>query len=548
MSKFDLHNVAAFERIDAELVDESAQFFAPVSSDLLDGLLGQYQSTRKRIEAVAGFVNGAMGTGTIDYFLDGNTSPDRGRHSLSHSAKSLFEVEGAIKALNAAYWSKALAFTDVLDTMPQKRRDEWHKSIRELATPDFTEDTARTTIGELLRMRGQFFGERVDGIFRGLSGEHVTNAPEAFGKRMIIARVLTSYDTSDSSTCGLINDLRCVIAKFMGRDEPKYDASLYLVQALKNNWGEWTTIDGGALKIRLYKKGAAHMEVHPDIAWRLNQVLASLHPLAIPAEFRQKPKRRAKDYVLMGRPLPFAVLDVLAQTEQHRERLKPDWPETYHRLANTVAFRGIYTRSSGAQAEAEAIMVAIGGVKTGSYYQFDYDPRSVIQHIVVSGCIPDQVAHQFYPTPAGLAERLVTMADIGPDHLVLEPSAGQGGLLAFLPVERTTCVEVAAMNAKVLAAKGASVAHADFIGWSALTEQRFDRVVMNPPFSDGRATAHTEAAASLVKPGGILVAILPSGHATRLTLPGFDCSYTPPIDNAFPGVGVSVVILKAVRT
>ena len=315
---------AVLERIDAELVDESTQFFAPVSSDLLDGLLGQYQSTRKRIEAVAEFVNGAMGTGTIDYFLDGNTSPDRGRHSLSNSAKSLFEAEGAIKALNAAYWSKALAFTDVLDTMPQKRRDEWHKSIRELATPDFTEDTARTTIGELLRMRGQFFGERVDGIFRGLSGEHVTNAPEAFGKRMIIARVLTSYDTSDSSTCGLINDLRCVIAKFMGRDEPKYDASLYLVQALKNNWGEWTTIDGGALKIRLYKKGTAHMEVHPDLAWRLNQVLASLHPLAIPAEFRQKPKRRAKDYVLMGRPLPFAVLDVLAQTEQQRERLKPD--------------------------------------------------------------------------------------------------------------------------------------------------------------------------------------------------------------------------------
>ena len=30
-----------------------------------------------------------------------------------------------IAALNAAYWSKALAFTDVLDCMPQKRRDDW---------------------------------------------------------------------------------------------------------------------------------------------------------------------------------------------------------------------------------------------------------------------------------------------------------------------------------------------------------------------------------------------------------------------------------------
>ena len=539
---------AVLECIDAELVDESTQFFAPVSSDLLDGLLGQYQATRKRIEAVAEFVGNELASGAIDYFLEGNSSPDRGRHSLSNSAKSLFEAEGAIKALNAAYWSKALAFTDVLDTMPQARRNEWHKSIRELDTPDFTEDAARSTIGELLRMRGQFFGERVDGIFRGLSGEHVTNAPEAFGKRMIIARVLTCYDTSDSSTCGLINDLRCVIAKFMGRDEPKYDASLYLVQTLKANWGQWVTIDGGALKIRLYKKGTAHMEVHPDLAWRLNQVLASLHPLAIPAEFRQKPKRRAKDYLLMGRPLPFAVLDVLAQTEQHRERLKPDWPESYRRIPNTVAFRYAYTRSAAGQAEAEGILVAIGGVKIGAYYEFDYDPREAIQQIVVSGCIPDQVAHQFYPTPAGLAERLVAMAEIGAEHTVLEPSAGQGGLFAFLPVERTTCVEVAAMNAKVLQAKGANVECADFLAWSLLADKHFDRVVMNPPFSDGRATAHTEAAASLVKPGGILVAILPSGHATRLTLAGFDCEYTQPIDNAFPGVSVSVVILKAVRT
>ncbi len=541
---------AVLERIESELVDDSVQFFAPVSSDLLDGLLGQYQATRKRIEAVAEFVAVELASGAIDYFLEGNSSPDRGRSSMSVSAKTLFDAGGAVKALNSAYWSKALAFTDVLDTMPQKRRNEWHESIRELKTPDFTEETARSTIGELLRMRGQFFGERVDGIFRGLSGEHVTNAPEAFGKRMIIARVLTAYDTSDHSTCGLINDLRCVIAKFMGRDEPKYNASEALIKSLKRNWGQWVTIDGGALKIRLYKKGTAHMEVHPDLAWRLNLVLSSLYPLAIPAAFRQKPKRRVKDHVLMGRPLPFAVLEVLSAMGKAFEWTEPRWREHRSYLPNTLQFGSVFGGFQGPQKEAESIIQALGGAKTEQgYFQFDYDPTEVVAHIVVSGCIPDQVAHQFYPTPAGLAQRLVDMAEIGPEHTVLEPSAGQGGLADLLPKDRTTCVEVAELNAKVLEAKGHTVVHADFLVWSARPDLvgTFDRVVMNPPFSDGRATAHTEAAAALVKPGGILVAILPSGHATRLTLAGFDCEYTQPIDNAFPGVSVSVVILKAVK-
>lgn len=532
-----------------DLVDDDApEFFAPVSSDLIDGLVGQYDSTRKRIETVAEFVCAELNQGVIEYFLDGNQNDDRGRHSMRLSASQLFDSAGAIRALNSAYWSKALAFTDVLDAMPQKRRDEWHTTIREQKAPDFTEDTVRNTIGDLLRMRSQFLAERVDGIFRGLSGEHVTNAPEAFGKRMIIARVLTPYDTSDHSTCGLINDLRCVVAKFMGRTEPKYQASDTLVKALKHNWGQWVTIDGGAMRIRLYKKGTAHLEIHPNMAWRLNSVLASLYPLAIPAQFRQKPKKRAKEFTLMGRPLPFPVLDLLAVAEAKRERIEPNWPERYRRIPNTVSLGYRSGDSSSAiRAEAESILEAIGGVKTSDYFQFDYDPSDVIRQIVVSGCIPDQVAHQFYPTPYDLAVRVVAAAEVCKPHTVLEPSAGQGGLAAYLPQDRTTCVEVAALNAKVLEAKGFNVVQADFLQWSSTTTERFDRVVMNPPFSDGRASAHTEAAAALVKPGGRLVAILPSGHANRFTLPGFDCSYTPPIENAFPGVSVAVVILTAVR-
>lgn len=529
---------------DFEVVDESAEFFAPVSSDLIDGLIGQYDAERKRIESVGVFMSDTLNAGTIEYFLDGNADRNRGRYSMSLSAKQLFDVKGAVACLNSAYWSKSMSLTDVYDAMPQKRRDEWNTTIREMTAPDFTEDTVRTTLGDLLRMRAQFLGERVDGIFRGLSGEHVTNAPEAFGKRMIIANVLGSFDTSNTSTCGLINDLRCVVAKFMGRDEPRHYASDRMIRELRNNWGQWVTIDGGALKIRLYKKGTAHMELHPDMAWRLNSILASLYPRAIPAEFRQKPKKRAKDYVMLGRPLPFNVLDALASMDSALKMVGDSWRGNFQKIPNTLRFKGMYP------AEAVRVIESIGGAKVGDHYQFDYDPTQVISEIVVSGCIPDRQAHQFYPTPEKLARIAVELANIGETDLCCEPSAGQGGIADHLPKERTTCIEIAPLNCAVLKAKGHNVIETDFIVWADLEPYKtcFDVVVMNPPFSDGRAKLHTEYASTKVNPKGRLVAILPASMKGKDFLGnGFAHEWSPIYANEFAGTSVSVVILKATK-
>lgn len=538
MSGIDLVEQAA-----AELVDETAQFFAPASSDTFTELLGQYQNMRARVESLAAHFDGENAA-ALEYFYEGNRDPHRG-HTVT--VQHLFQVKGAIAALNSAYWSKTLALTDVLDLMPQKRRDEWNNTIREMKAPDFTEEAVRPTILELLNMRAQFLAERVDGIFRGLSGEHVTNAPEAFGKRMIISRVLSEYDTSNHSTCGLINDLRCVVSKFMGRKEPGWHATSDLIPILKRRWGEWVTIDGGAIKIRLYKKGTAHMEVHPDMAWRLNSILANLYPLAIPAQFRQKPKRKVKEFEMMARPLPFAVLALLGGMREATERLEPSWPERHRKIANSRKFDS--GRHTGAGAEAARVLQAIGGVScgNGTYYQFDYDPSEVLDEIVASGCIPDQKAHQFYPTPEKLARIAVELADIGDNDLVLEPSAGQGGIADFLPKDRTTCIEIAPLNCTVLKAKGHNVIEGDFIAWADQTQKRFDRICLNPPFSENRWKFHTEAAALLLKPGGRLVAILPASMRGKDFLPGFACEWSPIFENEFSGTSVAVVMLKATR-
>ena len=545
--------ITSTELAEVEIVEDAATFFAPADTDMVDGLIGQYRHSRREIAEVAAFVADRLDGGAIDYFLDGNRDENAGRHALATSARKLFDEAGAVRALNSAYWSKALALTDVLDAMPQARRTEWHEQISSHKCPDFEESTVRDTLATLLAMRSQFLAERVDGIFRALSGAHVTNAPEGFGRRMIIAHMFNEWGSASSQRAGYINDLRCVIARFMGRDEPRYTATDPVLRAARHKVGEWISVDGGALRIRAYKIGTAHLEVHPDMAWRLNCVLAQLHPLAIPAQFRQKPKKRLREFDLLKRPLPFKVIEALASMTEASEPIPEDermhWrrPTVRPVKMSRILRNGI---SAEVRGEAEQVLAAIGGVKQpAGHWLFSYEPAPVLSDIVVSGCIPDQRAHQYYPTPRALAERLVELADIGLDDTVMEPSAGMGGLADLLPKDLTLCIEVAELHAKVLEAKGFSTVRADFLAWGTQQRHEFDRVVMNPPFSDGRWQAHVQHAAGMLSPRGRLAAILPSSARERLPemLPDMCVEFHGQFDNAFPGVSVSVVMMTATK-
>lgn len=556
---------AVVGQVSGELIDDAAEFFAPMSADLVDGLIGQYQSTRKRLEAMAAAVHSDECRGVLHYFVEGNVCEER--YTLPKTVEALFGLEGAIGQLNADFWNRALRLTDVLDCMPQKRRDEWFEQIKnplgmkkdKYATeytvpplPEFEEDTVRATLGGLMAARAKFFAERVDGIFRSLSKEHVTNCPQGFNKRMILLRAISCYGTVEHSTAGVINDLRCVIAKFMGRDEPKWNDTSGVISIARQDNGKWMGIDGNALRIRIYNGvGTAHLEVHPDIAWRLNGVLASLYPAAIPAEFRTKPKRakKIKDFELFDKPLPFAVLNLLAGMKPAwRPNPNEGWKQPkFLNIPNTRRF-DFGDHDKAALAEAEKVLAAIGGVrdKEGKheFWRFDYEPGQVLNEIVCSGCIPDHKSHQFYPTPETVAVKAIELAEIQPGHSVLEPSAGQGGLADLVPeLAFTTCIEISSLHCQILAAKGHKVVEADFLKVSGLGE--FDRIVMNPPFSEGRWQAHLQHAATMLHPDGRLVAILPASAKGKHLLNGFEHQYSNVFKNEFAGTTVDVVILTA---
>lgn len=515
-------------------------FFAPVDTSLIGALL----TTHKRIEASIGAVDSFMRSddcrSALGFYLAA-CREDQGRIGLK--VDGLMQKDKALAALHADYWDKALRLTDVLECMPQKRRDEWYELIRSHATPPFEDEAVYLTLQDMLNSRERFLAERVEGIFRALSGEHVTNSPAAFGKRMIIY-VMTSYGTTNYTNEGHITDLRKIIARFMGRDEPSgFGVTTRVIQAAMAQTGEWLAIDGGAMRIRCYKKGTAHLEIHPDMAWRLNAILALLYPSAIPAEFRTAPKRKARDIELIQKPIPFTVISALCEASEYAPLVED---ARYRRVRNPVRNSLVLKHSLDkfTARQAGEVLEAIGGVRQKlGYYQFDYDPKRVLNEVIASGCVPDHKSHQYYPTPEKLARLAVELAEIQGWHRCLEPSAGQGGLADLMPSDLLTCVEVSGLHCEILKTKGYTVIQSDFLKLE--TNPQYDRVVMNPPFSSGRWQAHIEHAASLLVEGGRLVAILPASARNSDVLPSLQKTWSAVFENEFAGTGVSVVVLVA---
>lgn len=499
------------------------EIFKPVPASKILGLLEDYSRKRSLIFEAAERLENTY-SDVLRYFMDSGSRM---------MVESLFDAKKAVKKLNSSSWQKALIMTDVYSVMPQKRRTEWDKQIDNLETPDFYEEAVIPTLEGLLRMRPQFLAERVDGIFRSLSGKHLTNRPEGFTKRMIIARVVDDFMLPNRWQCGHINDLRCVVAKIMGRDEPNYWQTSNLISTLHRHGrtGEWVDVDGGALRMRVYKVGTAHIEIHPDMAWRLNAILAHLHPMAIPSELRTKPKKtgKVKKVELIDNLIPFKVLDLIAN-------LNPDGGSVY---------RTDYSWSMADKHLTEAarqVMTSLGAVCEKEVFRFDYDATEVLREVMRTGSIPNQKSYQFYPTPKEVASQAVEWTEIGPEHTCLEPSAGQGGISDLLPAERTTCVEVSKIHCAVLRSKGYTTIEGDFLEWAPKAPQ-YDRIVMNPPFSEGRWRAHLETAAGLLASGGVLVAILPES-ARSMVLEGLELEKSAPVDGSLFGVSIGLVMMK----
>lgn len=117
---------------------------------------------------------------------------------------------------------------------------------------------------------------------------------------------------------------------------------------------------------------------------------------------------------------------------------------------------------------------------------------------------------QFYETPEGMAFEMASIADIKQWHSVLEPSAGKGSIIGqilrlypFLAQVDACEIQPDLRLALKVMPRVRLVLADDFLD----LEEKYDRIVMNPPFTGGQDIAHVRHAYDLLRPGGRLVAI-----------------------------------------
>lgn len=116
---------------------------------------------------------------------------------------------------------------------------------------------------------------------------------------------------------------------------------------------------------------------------------------------------------------------------------------------------------------------------------------------------------QQFHTPPAVVDALIRLADLPKDgYTFLEPSAGDGAILRRLPPGAVvTAIELDGVHDIALRSLTKwQECPQDFLTWE--TDCRFDRIVMNPPFSNFQDVRHVTHALRFLASGGILVAVM----------------------------------------
>ena len=154
--------------------------------------------------------------------------------------------------------------------------------------------------------------------------------------------------------------------------------------------------------------------------------------------------------------------------------------------------------------------------KKGHIFESEEKASQMLGVLDKGEVVDKKKTYQFFETPKLVVRQMLELADIkytdNPVKMqdVLEPSAGLGAIAD--EVDQSQCLfrcgELDEEKAKILIDKNYPVFVGDFLtgNW-----EKFDRIIMNPPFTRGQDADHVLHAYSLLRKGGRVVSVMASG-------------------------------------
>lgn len=161
---------------------------------------------------------------------------------------------------------------------------------------------------------------------------------------------------------------------------------------------------------------------------------------------------------------------------------------------------------------AKALELIGGKWKGGKVFGFVFpiDPTDLLEQIAQGEKRNLKKEFQFFATPRLLAMSMATALELKPQHTVMEPSAGQGALIAAvnaLHPQPVDCYELMDVN-RIMLQK--STCRFNLIGEDFLTHdesKKYDRIIANPPFSKNQDIEHIRKMYSCLNENGRIVTV-----------------------------------------
>lgn len=469
--------------------------FALEQNNFIDFLIADYTKQKENImETMAA--------------LDTITASNR--ELLRQAGGSFPSQSKLLHLLNVQYWGQVYSRSNISMYLDANKRKKWSEDLHVHADnkaelPEFTYDNVLSTITAWYADREMMFADRVDHVFNSLSKTHITNEPQGFGKKMIFKYgcedagfITESLMTVTYNTRETLYDLACVLATILKQPMPeRFQQAMFS----KLRTGVKHDCFGGTFQIQVFKNSGVHVWIDPALAIDLNMWLAKKYPSAIPSEFRTKTtKIKEFDY----------RYDFL--TAQDTEILK--YLSDGYDLSVNMAYGRKYDQKA---VERFAKFV---GVESKELYNLGRHHQYVsVARMVMRSGYPNIKDHQYYPTPNSIVDTIKDYLGCGVDSdliKVLEPSAGSGKLAEiFQAKDVVECVEVSPFFCNILQNKGFKNVHnQDFIKFK--TENRYDLIVMNPPYAKKQLEDHLSKALTLLADDGELILVAPKGKLNAI--------------------------------